>query len=197
MARFILASASPTRVEMLRAAGLDFTAVPAPVDERAIEAPLIAEGAAPKDIAVALAEAKALAVSRGQGDAIVIGADQTLDLDGRLWAKPASLAEARDQIGALAGRTHLLHSAVAAARAGKVTWRHRDRARLAMRALSAKEIADYLAEVGDAALMSVGAYQIEGPGIRLFEAIEGDHFTILGLPLLPLLAYLRSEGVVE
>jgi septum formation protein len=191
----ILASGSQTRATLLRNAGMAFSVHPAAIDERAVEAPLIARGATPKEVAAALAEAKALAVSRAH-PGLVIGADQTLDLDGRQWHKPRSLAEAADQISALAGRTHALHSALAVARDGALTWRHIESARLAMRPLTADEIAAYLAEAGDAALTSVGAYQIEGPGIRLFERIDGDHFTILGLPLLPLLAYLRGEGAL-
>ena len=129
-------------------------------------------------------------------EALVIGADQTLDVDGNRWTKPATVAEAREQLARLSGHAHQLHSAVAVARDGAVAWRHRDSAQLTMRPLSATMIDAYLAEVGDAALASVGAYQIEGPGIRLFDRIDGDYFTILGLPLLPLLAYLRGEGAI-
>ena len=195
MLPLILASGSATRLALLRNAGLAFAVQSPAIDERAIEAPLVASGAAPGEIAAALAEAKALVVSsKRQG--IVVGADQTLELDGRQWTKPGSLAEAREQIAALSGKTHTLHSAVAVARDGAVTWRHVDSARLTMRALSGRQIDAYLAEVGKAALTSVGAYQIEGPGVRLFERVDGDHFTILGLPLLPLLAYLRGEGAI-
>lgn len=195
MLPLILASGSQTRATLLRNAGIAFVVRPAAIDERAVEAPLIARGATPKDVAAALAEAKALAISR-EHPGLVLGADQVLDLDGRQWSKPRSRAEAADQLAALAGRTHALHSALAVARGGAVAWRHVESARLAMRPLTAAEIAAYLAEVGDAALASVGAYQIEGPGIRLFARIDGDHFTILGLPLLPLLAYLRGEGAI-
>ncbi|CAN5131739.1 Maf-like protein [soil metagenome] len=195
MVPLILASGSQTRATLLRNAGVSFSVRTAAIDERAVEAPLIARGAKPRDVAAALAEAKALAVSR-QHPGLVIGADQTLDLAGRQWSKPRSLAEAAEQSAALAGRTHALHSALAVARDGAIAWRHVESARLAMRPLTGAEIAAYIAEVGDAALTSVGAYQIEGPGIRLFERIDGDHFTILGLPLLPLLAYLRAEGTI-
>jgi len=193
----VLASGSPTRKALLSAAGVPFIVKVAPIDERAAEAPLIATVSPPADIASALAEAKAVAVSRDDGDAFVIGADQTLDADDNRWTKPATIAEAREQLARLSGRAHHLHSAVAVARGGTVAWRYRDSARLTMRPLSATMIDAYLAEVGDAALASVGAYQIEGPGIRLFERIDGDYFTILGLPLLPLLAYLRGEGAIS
>jgi septum formation protein len=196
MARLILASKSPTRMTLLKNAGVPFEAMPAPVDERAIETPLIAHGSTPAEIAVALAEAKAVAVSRSVPEAIVVGADQTLDADGERWIKPASLAEARSQLRRLGGRTHALHSGVAVSRNGNVTWRHLDTARLTMRQLSTEFVDRYLAEVGDQALSSVGAYQIEGTGIQLFERIDGDFFAILGLPLLPLLAHLRTENVI-
>ena len=192
----ILASTSAARRALLAAAGVPFIVQPAAIDERAIEAPLIVSGSAPAEIAAALAEAKALAASRADDGAMVIGADQTLDLDGERWTKPATIAEAREQLARLSGREHRLQTAVAVARRGAVVWRHRDSARLTMRALSATAIDAYLAEVGERALQSVGGYQIEGPGIRLFERIDGNYFTILGLPLLPLLAYLRSEGEI-
>jgi septum formation protein len=192
----ILASGSSTRAAILRNAGIPFTVRPAAVDERAVEAPLVARGCTPKEIALALAEAKATAVSAGS-DGLVIGADQTLDLDGRPWTKPASLDVARRQVAALSGKTHALHAAVVTARAGAIVWRHVESAQLTMRTLTARQIDLYLAEVGDRALTSVGAYQVEGPGIKLFERIEGDHFAILGLPLLPLLAHLRNEGAIE
>lgn len=192
----VLASASAARSALLAAAGVRFTVRPAAIDERAVEIPLIAGGASPADVAAALAEAKAVAVSRAADDALVIGADQTLDLDGTRWTKPANLAEAREQLARLSGREHRLHSAVAVARGGRVTWLHAESAGLTMRALSATAVDAYLAEAGDAVLESVGGYQIEGPGIRLFERIDGDYFAILGLPLLPLLAYLRGEGEI-
>jgi len=192
----VLASASPARRALLAAAGVRFTVHPAAIDERAVEIPLIAGGASPADVAAALAEAKAVAVSRAADDALVIGADQTLDLDGTRWTKPANMAEAREQLARLSGREHRLHSAVAVARAGRVLWLHAESAGLTMRALSATAVDAYLADTGDAVLESVGAYQIEGPGIRLFERIDGDYFAILGLPLLPLLAYLRGEGEI-
>lgn len=196
MTKLVLASRSPARTALLSAAGVSFVAVPSSVDERAVEAPLIEKGRSPGGVAAALADAKAIAVSKGESGAFVIGADQTLELDRGRWTKPGSMAEAREQLARLSGRTHELHSAVTIARDGAILWRHCDSARLTMRPLTATAIDAYLAEVGEAALASVGAYQIEGPGIRLFERIDGDYFTILGLPLLPLLMYLISEGVI-
>lgn len=193
----VLASQSATRVAILRNAGLAFDALPAAVDERAIEESLLAAGASPADAALALAEAKAVAVSALRSGAVVVGADQTLDAEGERWHKPGSRDEAREQLLALAGRTHHLHAAVVVVRDGIPTWRHLDSAALTMRRFGPAEVDAYLDRVGDRALSSVGAYQIEGPGIRLFERIAGDYFTILGLPLLPLLARLREEGVLD
>jgi septum formation protein len=197
MAKIILASTSPTRMGLLTAAGIPFEAAPPGVDERAVEAPLVARGADAAGIAAALAEAKALAVSWREPEAHVIGADQTLSCDGRQWHKPKDMAEARAQLLTLSGRTHELHTGLAGARGGAVVWRHRDTARLTMRALSPGFVDDYLAAVGDAALGTVGAYSVEGRGIQLFERIEGSHFTILGLTMIPLLAWLRAEGAVR
>jgi septum formation protein len=193
----VLASKSAARIAMLSAAGVPFTVAASSVDERAVEAPLIAGGASPSGVAVALADAKAADVSAREWEALVIGADQTLDLDGDRWTKPATIAMAREQIARLSGRTHQLHAAVAIARAGAVTWRHVATASLTMRALSATQVDAYLAAAGESVTGSVGAYQLEGAGVRLFERIEGDYFTILGMPLLPLLARLREEGVLS
>jgi septum formation protein len=193
----VLASQSATRVAILRNAGLDFEAAPADVDERGIEADLIAGGATATEIALALAEAKAEAVAEHYPEAIVIGADQTLDAEGERWHKPATRAEARSQLTALSGRTHHLRSAVVGMREGAVRYRRIDTAAMTMRHFGADEIDAYLDRVGDRALSSVGAYQIEGPGIQLFERIEGDYFTVLGPPLLPLLAWLREEGALS
>jgi septum formation protein len=196
MVPIVLASASPTRIALLRNAGIEFTAIPAQIDERAIEAPLAASARPPAAIAAALAEAKALSVAAGRAGAIVIGVDQVLSADGRAWHKPASIGEARNQLIALSGRTHELHSAIAVARGTAIVWRHSETVRLTMRPLGVAFIEGYLAKVGEEALKSVGSYQIEGPGIQLFERIEGDYFSILGLPLLPLLTHLRSAGAI-
>jgi septum formation protein len=194
--KIVLASASATRQALLTAAGVEFAVKPAPIDERAVEAPLVAAGAKPDAIAAALADAKAASVSQAARDALVIGADQVLDFNGERWTKPASRDEARAQLRRLAGKSHRLATAVTVARGGTVRWRHLEAAHLTMRSLTGGEIDDYLGRVGEAALTGLGAYQIEGLGIQLFDAIDGDYFAILGLPLLPLLAYLRREGAV-
>lgn len=195
--RLVLASKSQARADLLRAAGLDIEPVPADIDERAAEAPLLAEGFGAEDIAAVLADAKALDVSARQPGALVIGADQTLDCEGTRHHKPASQEEARAQLLALQGRTHTLHTAVTLARDGASLFAHQGVAHLTMRSLTPKEIGTYMADMGDLALQSVGAYQIEGRGIRLMERIDGDHATILGLPLLPLLAALRAQGALD
>ena len=195
--KLVLASASPTRRRLLAEAGLDAETRPAPIDERATEAPLLAAGATPRDIALALASAKALATSEAVPEALVIGADQTLDLDGERMTKPSDMDAARQQLLRLSGRSHRLHSAVACARGGTILWQNVESPTLTMRKLTPDEIARYLASVEEDALASVGAYQLEGRGIRLFERVDGDFFAILGLPLLPLLAFLRTEKVLE
>jgi nucleoside triphosphate pyrophosphatase len=197
MPKVVLASASASRIALFRNAGLEFAARPAAIDERSVEAPLVAAGAAPSGIAMALAEAKALAIAIDTPEALVVGADQVLSAEGRRWHKPSGLTEARDQLLALSGKTHALETAVAVARGGAIAWRYGATARMTMRKLSAAEVDAYLGEVGEKALASVGAYQIEGPGIRLFEAIDGDYFAILGLPLLPLLQFLHEAGAVR
>jgi len=195
--RLLLASGSQTRRSLLANAGVDFDAVSPGLDERAAEQPLLDAGATSEDVALALAMAKATMVSERYPDALVIGADQTLELDGSRLTKPENMDAARRQLLILSGRTHRLHSAVACARAGEVVWQMVDTASLTMRRLEPAVIGRYLAAVGEGALQNVGAYQLEGRGIQLFEAIEGDFFTILGLPMLPLLRFLRSEGVLE
>jgi septum formation protein len=190
----ILASQSRARQALLANAGIAFEAIPAGIDEREIQR---ASGLAePGEIASLLARQKALWVSSRQPDRIVVGADQTLALAKQLFSKPAGRAQAADQLRALAGNRHELHSAVAVARDGKILFETVSVARMAMRQLSEAEIDAYLDEAGAAVTTSVGAYQLEGLGIHLFERIEGDHFTILGLPLLPLLAFLRGEGLL-
>jgi septum formation protein len=193
----ILASASPTRERLLRQAGVSFVVEPPEIDERAAERPLVETGATADDIAMALAMTKAGIVSERSRADLVIGADQTLEVDGERLNKPADMDQARRQLLNLRSRTHELYTAVCCARGGEIVWQHLSVARLTMRNFSAPFLGRYLALVGEKALDSVGAYQLEGPGIQLFEAIDGDQFAILGLPLLPLLACLRSEGVLE
>ncbi|GGE06980.1 Maf-like protein [Aureimonas endophytica] len=197
MTRLVLASGSVHRRKLLADAGLAFDIVPSTLDERALEAPLRDSGAGPQDVAEVLAEAKAVDVSERVPDALVIGADQTLGLGDELFHKPADMDAARRTLLKLSGRLHRLYSAVVVARNGLPVWRHTGVAELTMRELSPPFIGHYLAKVGEAALTSVGAYQIEGPGIQLMERIDGDVFTIVGLPLLPLLDELRRLGAIE
>ena len=190
----VLASQSPTRQALLANAGIDFEAVAAELDERAVQQ---ASGLlAPGDIAALLAREKALSVSSRQPGKYVIGADQTLAQGERLFSKPAGRLQAAEQLRALAGRSHELHCAVAVARDGKILFEAVAIAGMTMRRLGEAEIDAYLDQAGEAVTSSVGAYQLEGLGVHLFERIEGDHFTILGLPLLPLLAFLRSERLL-
>jgi septum formation protein len=190
----ILASQSRARQMLLANAGIDFEAVPADIDEREIQQ---ASGlSTPGDIAALLARRKALSVSLRQSGRFVVGADQTLARGARLFAKPAGRAQAAEQLRALAGGGHELHSAVAVACDGEILFEGVFIARMTMRQLGEPEIIAYLDAAGEAVTTSVGAYQLEGLGVHLFERIEGDHFTILGLPLLPLLAFLRSEGLL-
>jgi septum formation protein len=191
----ILASASPIRGTLLRNAGLSFEVVPADIDERAAEQPLLAAGATPEDLALALAMAKAVSVSERRSGDLVIGADQVLDFMGERLTKPADMEAARRQLLRLSGRTHHLHSAVAGARDGNVVWSTVETATLKMRAFAPAAAGQYLARASEVALQSVGAYQLESSGVQLFETIEGDYFAILGLPLLSLLGFLREEGV--
>lgn len=193
----VLASSSPFRRHLLENAGLEVRTVAPEVEERALEAPLEGSGASPEDVALILAEAKAVDVSERYPQAWVIGGDQTLSLDDRLFHKPADMEAARRQLLALSGRTHHLNTAVVLARGGETVWRHVAVARMTMRRLDPAFIGRHLARVGEKALSSVGAYQVEGEGVQLFEKIEGDHFTIIGLPLLPLLARLREVGAID
>jgi septum formation protein len=190
----ILASQSRARQALLTNAGINFEAVTAEIDERAVQQ---ASGlSVPGEIASLLAREKALSISARLSGKFVIGADQTLALGERLFSKPAGRAQAAEQLRALAEQSHELHSAVAVARDGKILFEAAAIATMTMRRLGEAEIDAYLDQAGDAVTSSVGAYQLEGLGVHLFERIEGDHFTILGLPLLPLLAYLRSEGLL-
>lgn len=183
---------------MLEAAGLEFEVVPSGVDEQAIREVLLVENGPidPVDLAEMLARAKAEEVSRYHPDALVIGGDQVLALGGEVFVKPADLDAGRENLLRLRGRTHQLHSAAALAERGQATWVFVDTAHLTMRWFSMEFLGQYLARVGALALASLGAYQIEGPGIQLFERIEGDYFTVLGVPLLPLLGELRSRSIV-
>jgi septum formation protein len=189
----ILASQSKVRRALLEAAGIPVEARPAHLDERAIE---LGVTGGPGDVALTLAREKARTVAAMSGNGIVVGCDQTLALGDRRFSKPADRAGARDQLLALRGKTHQLHSAVAVCRNGAVTFGHVAIARLTMRGFSEVFLDSYLDAAGPAVTASVGAYQLERTGIHLFETIEGDHFTILGLPLLPLLEHLRDEKVL-
>jgi septum formation protein len=191
----ILASQSRTRQTLLANAGLSFEAMVAEIDERGIAQ--TSKLSAPGEIALLLARKKALWVSARRGGHYVIGADQTLALGHRLFNKPKDRGQALQQLRALAGHRHELHSAVAVAQDGKIVFSHVAVAGMTMRRLSDTEIAAYVDEAGEAAVTSsVGAYQLEGLGVHLFESIEGDHFTVLGLPLLQLLGFLRSQRLL-
>ncbi|MTI44401.1 septum formation protein [Roseibium hamelinense] len=193
----VLASGSKIRAELLKNAGLKFDVAPADVDERAVEQPLLESGFPPEDLAIVLAEAKANSVSEERPGDLVIGADQILAYDGKRFTKPESMEAARRQLLAFSGKTHELLSAVVISKDGEAIWRNVSVARMHMRSFSPKFVGQYLAQVGNEALSSVGAYQLEGPGIQLFEQIDGDYFTVLGLPMFPLLAKLRDLGVIE
>lgn len=195
-APLILASGSTTRRQLLEAARLPVEVIRPDVDERAIEADFIAMGGPPAGVATALADAKALAVSPAQAGRTVLAADQMLVCEGRPFHKPEGTAAAERQIAMLAGRRHELTSAFTLARDGKIIGRGASSAVLTMRPLAPGFIRDYVALAGTAATTSVGGYQLEGLGIHLFEAIEGDHSTILGLPMLSLLATLRELDLV-
>ena len=195
-ATIVLASASPARAALLRAAGIPIRVDAAAIDEAEVKASLRAVGAEPAAVAEALAELKAQRVSRRHPGSLVIGADQVLECDGVLFDKPTDPAAARNQLLTLRGRRHQLVSAVVLSRDGQRVWHHVDRANLTMRDFSAGFLDQYLRAAGEAALSSVGAYQLEGVGAQLFARIDGDYFTILGLPLLPLLDILREHGVL-
>jgi septum formation protein len=195
--RLVLASGSRFRKAMLEAAGVDIDVMPAEIDERAVEELLAGTGAGPEDVAQVLAEAKALDVSERQPGRLVLGCDQTLSLGEDLFHKPEDMEAARRHLLKLSGKTHQLNSAAVLARNGETIWRHVGIARLTMRQLDPGFVGRHLARVGPVALNSVGAYQIEGEGIQLFEKIEGDHFTIVGLPLMPLLKELRELGAID
>ena len=192
----ILASASAARAALLEGAGVAFEAVPAHIDEDEVKAALKAEGAGAADIAVALATLKAQNVSRRWPGRLVIGADQVLEFDGRILDKPPDRAAARAQLTALRGHAHDQVCCVCVVRDGQRLWHEVARARLFVRAFTDEFLDSYLDAIGDEALTGPGAYQLEGRGAQLFERIEGDYFTILGLPLIPLLDYLRLQKVL-
>jgi septum formation protein len=190
----ILASKSPVRQALLTSAGIAFEAIPADVNERAIQQ---SSGlTSPSEIATLLAREKALAVSTNHPARFVLGADQTLALGERLFSKPSGRTQAAEQLRALAGRTHELHSAIAVAHDADILFADVSIARMTMRPLDDAAISAYLDAAGEAVTTSVGGYQLEGLGVHLFERIEGDHFTILGLPLLPLLEFLRDKQLL-
>jgi septum formation protein len=195
--RILLASKSEARRAMLTAAGIAFETVEAELDEGAAKSGLEAAGFDPRGVAEELAQLKALSAAAGEGD-LVIGSDQTLELDdGTMLSKPKSRDDALDQLRRLSNRTHLLHSAAVVVENGETRWWQSETVALTMRPLSDAFLHAYLDREYEAIRWSVGGYRIEGPGVQLFERIEGSHFAILGMPLLPLLAYLRERGVLE
>lgn len=192
----VLASKSAARRAVLDGAGIAHEATVAGVDEEAVKASLLAEGHGPREIADALAELKAIRVSRARSG-FVIGSDQTLDLDGTLYDKAPDIDAARERLKLLRGKTHRLHSAVVVAKDGGPIWREVVTASLTMRDFSDAFLEDYLATEGEHALGSVGCYRLEGPGSQLFSRIEGDYFAILGLPLMGLMDLLRRHGELK
>jgi septum formation protein len=200
MTELVLASASPTRQAMLTAAGVTFVADPAAIDEEETRASLRAERAPPRAVAETLAELKALRVTRRHPGALVLGCDQILaagsEAGSAMFDKPADRAAAKTQLRQLAGRSHILVSAAVIVRDGQRLWHHAAMAELAMRPLSDDFIDRYLDAAGDDVLGSVGGYRLEGLGAQLFTSVKGDHFTVLGMPLLPLLGFLREHGAV-
>jgi septum formation protein len=192
----LLASASEIRLTLLTAAGISATALPARIDEDSIRAAMQAEGATPRDLADTLADMKARKIADKNQTALVLGCDQILELKGEIFSKPKTPEQARAQLVSLSGQTHRLLSAVVLYENGQPVWRHVGEARLTMRALSDSYLDDYLARNWHSIRHAVGGYKLEEEGVRLFSAIEGDHFTILGLPLLPLLSYLGTRGLI-
>ena len=197
MTRLILASGSRHRAKLLHDAGLNIEQISPQLDERAVEAPLAEADILPEDRAEILAEAKAVEVSGRHPDAMIIGCDQILSLEGEVLHKPSDMEAARRRLLHLSGKTHYLHSAVVLVTGSQTLWRHVTPCPMTMRTLTPEFVGRHLAQAGNAVLSSVGAYQIEGPGAQLFEDIEGDLFSIIGLPLLPLLDRLRLENVID
>ncbi len=192
----VLASSSETRLRLLRAAGLPVSTQPARLDEEAITAALMAEGASPRDLADTLAEMKARKIGERSPGAIVLGCDQVLEFKGHAFGKPATPEQARDQLRAMRGRTHRLLSAVVLYHEAQPQWRHIGEARLTMREFSDDWLEGYLNRNWESLRHSAGGYLLEEEGVRLFSSVEGDYFTILGLPLLPLLGYLGLRGFI-
>jgi septum formation protein len=193
---FVLASTSPIRLQLLRSAGLSVEAVAPRVDEETARLALVAEGAKPRDVADTLAELTARKVSDKRPGDLVLGCDQVLEFDGKVFAKPETPDEARDHLRQMRGKSHRLISAIVAYENAEPVWRHVAEARLTMHEISDAYLDDYVDRNWDSIRHSVGGYKIEEEGIRLFSAITGDHFTILGLPMLPLLAWLGTRGMI-
>lgn len=197
MSPLVLASASAVRARLLRAGGVPFEVCPAGVDEDEIKASLLADGTQAAAIADTLAELKAIRVSAKNPQALVLGCDQVLVFEGRMVDKSPDMAGARALLQQLCGKQHILATACVLARGGSPIWRRHEEARLWMRCFSEGFLQDYLSAEGDAILGSVGCYHLEGRGAQLFERVEGDYFSVLGLPLIPLLAVLRDHGVIR
>ena len=193
----ILASGSDMRSQLMRNAGLSYSVIIPRIDEQNIKDALVAEGAHPRDIADALAEIKARKVSSNYNDAMTIGCDQILSIDGSILSKPASTDAARDQLRALRAKRHMLLSAAVVYHQGKPIWRHVGQVRLRMRNVSDAYIDDYVDRNWDDIKSAVGSYKLESEGVRLFDSIEGDYFHVLGMPLLELLAFLTLRGVID
>jgi len=193
--KLILASSSKYRAKILKNAGLDVMIQPAQIDERSVEREM--GQTAPDILALQLSVAKAREVARRFPDSCIIGCDQILELEGKVLHKPSNMAEAKQRLRALSGKVHKLHSAIVLFQGDRLIWRHVETAKMTVRSLEEAFLTRYLIKVGEAVLTSVGVYQIEGLGIQIFDEIEGDYFTIIGLPLLPLLHQLRQLDLVE
>jgi len=197
MTRLILATSSQSRRQMMAKSGLEVEALPARIDEEAIRAALKGESAKPRDIADVLAEMKARKIAERHPDAVVIGSDQILTFDGQVFGKPETIEEARTQLQVLRGGTHQLISAVVVYEEARPVWRHMDEARLVMRPFSDSWLDGYLQRNWDSIRHSAGGYKLEEEGVRLFTEVKGDWFTIMGMPLLPLLAWLGNRGFID
>ena len=195
--RIVLASKSKTRSDLLKNAGVDFICIASNIDERSVEEPLVSNGIAPDEIALALAEAKALSIGNQNCDELILGCDQTLGLGKNRFHKPENMIDAKHQLLDLSGKTHQLNSAIVIVQNQIVVWRHVSIARMQMRILSDEFIDSYIEQAGSQIIDSVGGYQLENTGAQLFEEIQGDYFTVLGLPLLPLLGQLRKMGIMS